>query len=179
MLVHDLNEDVLLVILSVCDAHTVLTLPTVNKNIRAMAMMEPVRLALVAELTARLLMDPLPDTMLATCSSRDLIAEVRRLVCGPKSWEEGSVATVSRTGFLQLPGRIFLQPEGLLPGGFYLAVHGESCVECWHLLSGRRVWIHQDSRLLTVEMLDGGTSSRCLVLQYNLWHAFDAVTLRI
>ncbi|KAJ6557003.1 hypothetical protein DFH09DRAFT_1317579 [Mycena vulgaris] len=170
MFLLDLDDDVLGTLLSACDVYTVLIVATVNRNLRTLALSKSVWLALVADLTARCLMDPLPNEMLDTCSSLDLITEVRRLVCGPTTWAD-LFPTVGRTRSIRLPVGCTSKAK-LLPGGRYVAVFRESSFDCWNLISGKCVWSPEDTCLLAMEMFDGGTSGRFL-LQDNFGRAFN------
>ncbi|KAJ6557007.1 hypothetical protein DFH09DRAFT_1317583 [Mycena vulgaris] len=137
MLLHSLDDDVPLTVLSVSDVYTVLAVATVSRGLRTLALAK-VWLALVADLTARCLMDPLPSEMLVTCSALDLISEVRRLVCGPATWAGGSsVPAVLRMRSIHLHVDIPKPKAKLLPGGRYIAVkpamlmvHGHIIISC-------------------------------------------------
>ncbi|KAJ7107907.1 hypothetical protein C8R44DRAFT_885298 [Mycena epipterygia] len=178
MLIHDLDVDVLVEILCFCDVYTVLTVAQVylcdSKSnafastdegifrptiLRTIALAKPVWLALVADLNARCLMDPLPMETLAGCSTSDLITEVRRLVCGPGS----SAPVTSRVRFVEILPSSIPRVRGaggqsavkLLPGGRYIAFFHDSRFECWNASSG------------TLEMLDGGNAYHCLLVPHD------------
>ncbi|KAJ7474140.1 hypothetical protein FB451DRAFT_1466687 [Mycena latifolia] len=112
-----------------------------NNLCRAIALSKPVWLALIADLTARGLMDQIPKAKEEATSAGDLIREVKRLVCGPESTGTG--------------------PVRLLPGGRYITVAHETHLDCWSLWTGGFLWTRPGClSYYAVEILDDGDSAR-------------------
>ncbi|KAJ6548643.1 hypothetical protein B0H19DRAFT_1265450 [Mycena capillaripes] len=165
----NLNEDILLAVLTRCDVYTVLSVSWINKLIRTLALSKHVWLALVADLITSCLIDAFSDPNFTEYSAPDLRAMVKRLVCGP-TWVTPSL---HRTLSVKLPdiasGRIlssWTTYVKLLPGGRYFTLENyDGRLECWSLSSGRCVWAHSEKRHTTyaVDVLDGGNTARFLL----------------
>ncbi|KAJ6543999.1 hypothetical protein B0H19DRAFT_1380365 [Mycena capillaripes] len=159
----DLDEDVLLKILTHCDAYTVLTISRVNKFFYRIAHTKSLWLSLCADLVAAYLMDENDD--LENFSTVELIRTVKRLVCGPETWSNRSRAPqISRSTSIDIDIRRRAVVQ-LLPGGRYIVVHHLGTrIECWCLDRRKCVWMRPRTlscRILffRVQMVEGGQAA--------------------
>ncbi|KAJ7910155.1 hypothetical protein B0H13DRAFT_2272647 [Mycena leptocephala] len=90
----DLNEDILLAVLTKCDVYTVLCTSRINKLIHTLALSKHVWVAIVADLIARCLMDAFSDPDYIHYSGLELREAVKRVVCGPTWATSGSRPTI-------------------------------------------------------------------------------------
>ncbi|KAJ7834720.1 hypothetical protein B0H14DRAFT_2798059 [Mycena olivaceomarginata] len=171
MLFHDLDEDVLAHILVSSDIYAVLSFLRVSKPFRHLALSKQLWLSLVHDLSTRYFIPNL-DTV-HECTSAQLIAKVRWLVCGPATWSQQSsvLPTVSFSKTFSFPETIPLRRRSrLLPGGRYFAVWEDSDLQCFEVVTGRCVWnrpltgIHSVS--WDVEILDDGASAIFVFVQF-------------
>ncbi|KAK7046876.1 hypothetical protein R3P38DRAFT_2876327 [Favolaschia claudopus] len=136
-----LPEDILLKILVLTDIYTVLTL-----HLRAITSVKQLWVLLTSDLLTRGLIDiPLEDV--SVMSTEDLKAEVKRAVCGPRTWSPDSED-------IPVPLRCYTVPleddrafsAVLLSGGKYLVLHKHTdrsdthLLECWDIGARRCVW---------------------------------------
>ncbi|KAJ6557002.1 hypothetical protein DFH09DRAFT_1317578 [Mycena vulgaris] len=139
-LLHVLDDDVLLTVLSLCD---------VNKTLRVVALEKSVccsSLDLITQVQ-RLVYGP---TIWTDSSSEPTVSRLAPI----------ELPTIIGDD---------LQPEAkVLLGGKYVVVSNETSFSCWELRSKKRLWGREDARFLAVEMFDDGTSARCLLLRYDL-----------
>ncbi|KAJ7821838.1 hypothetical protein B0H13DRAFT_2449062 [Mycena leptocephala] len=158
MLFHDLHEDVLSEILSYCDIYAIVSFLRVTKFSRAVALSKQLWRSLLRGLSARhhiLNIHAIDDL-----TTEQLIAEVKRLVCGPATWSDKSSVppTVSSS-------KAFLAnaQTRLLPGGQYFSVLQHNEMQVFDAVTGSRVWLHSLAGTYRiswdVEMHDSGQSA--------------------
>ncbi|KAJ7029460.1 hypothetical protein C8F04DRAFT_1116471 [Mycena alexandri] len=144
MLFNHLDADVLSHIFALTDVYTILSLSQVNKYFHEISSTKHLWIAIVRGLALRRLVDAPSDEVLKTLSKDALVDEVRRVVCGPRTWSLTSPdpPTLSRqtTISLQYPYR----HAELLPGGIHIVFSlagamGEG-VQCWDVHARRQVW---------------------------------------
>ncbi|KAF7330911.1 hypothetical protein MVEN_02430700 [Mycena venus] len=173
----DLDEDVLLKVLIYCDAYTLLTVSRVNKFFFRITHTKSLWLALCANLVSTYLLDEGQSDDLENCSTAEIIQTVKRLVCGPQSWSDGSpVPKLSRklSIDIEIPhfGMLVTMVQ-LLPGGRYIVVH-RLCLrlECWNLATRQCVWTRSLPELYAqpfrVQMVDGGKAVLFLLFPVSL-----------
>ncbi|KAJ6483262.1 hypothetical protein C8R45DRAFT_1000967 [Mycena sanguinolenta] len=169
MLFHDLYEDVLAHILLLCDAYTVISFLRVNKFFRRLALSKQLWLALVLDLSSRYFIPHLHT--LQDCSTIQLIAKVKCLMCGPETWSQQSSVQPAVSFSKLFPGG--RQPR-FLPGGRYFAAVRPDCgdLQCRNVLTGRCVWTHVLGASYTttsweIEMLDDGHTARYLFFEVS------------
>ncbi|KAJ6474890.1 hypothetical protein C8R45DRAFT_1010822 [Mycena sanguinolenta] len=163
MFFHDLDEDVLTGLLFSCDIYTVLSFSRVNKSFRRLALSKQLWLSLVLDLSSRYLIPHLDA--LHDCTTAQLIAKVKWLLCGPETWARRSSTppTVSFSKTFR-PGNA----ARLLLGGHYIAVLLESSgdLHCFEMLTGREVYfpgLLPNATSWEIEMLDDGQTAILLV----------------
>ncbi|KAJ7159616.1 hypothetical protein C8R46DRAFT_1287006 [Mycena filopes] len=164
-----LYEDVLLCVLTYCDIHTVLCASRASKLFHTLALtITSLWVILVQDLVARRLMDALSDPNYREYSAPELREAVKRVLCGPKTWNRDSpkppniyrylsIASSPMAHAITLDSRV-----KLLPGGRYLTLaHDDGRLQCWSLQSGECVWMHSGQNAkYSVEVLDGGDAAR-------------------
>ncbi|KAK7059655.1 hypothetical protein R3P38DRAFT_965050 [Favolaschia claudopus] len=147
----------LLRILVLTDIYSVLTLSQVNSRLRAITSVKQLWVLLTSDLLARKLIDiPLED--ISVMASEDLKMEVKRAVCGPRTWSPDSedVPVPLRRYTVPLEDDRALSAV-LLPGGNYLALHkhtGRSdthLLECWDIRARRCILL---SSVTSVDHVD-------------------------
>ncbi|KAK7059657.1 hypothetical protein R3P38DRAFT_2837110 [Favolaschia claudopus] len=141
-----LPEDILLRILVLTEISTVLTLSQVNSHLHAITSVKQLWVLLTSDLLTRGLIDiPLEDV--SVMSSEDFKAEVKRAVCGPRTWSPDSEDITAPLRRYTVPledDRAF--SAVLLPGGKYLVLHKHTdrsdthLLECWDVRARRCVW---------------------------------------
>ncbi|KAJ7240513.1 hypothetical protein C8J57DRAFT_99951 [Mycena rebaudengoi] len=141
----DLAEDVLLLILQLCDVYTVLSTTQVNKRFRTIALAKQLWIYLIEDLVARRLFDLPLDRSLQDHTTAELIEEVKKLVIGPRTWSRRSHTppTVLRRVKISPPYNI--RPNlptnlELLPGGKYLVAQHNTRMELWHVATCKIIW---------------------------------------
>ncbi|KAJ6609012.1 hypothetical protein B0H10DRAFT_511216 [Mycena sp. CBHHK59/15] len=144
---HELDEDILLGVLSNCDVHAVLCVSRVSKLLRSIAMSKPLWLSLLADLASRSLMDAFQYSEITNCSTAELIQMVKRLVTGPETWSRRTVTPAVWREISVKPTSIRggTNPTEynirLLPGGRHVMVeHHTGRFECWSVKTGSLVW---------------------------------------
>ncbi|KAJ6501208.1 hypothetical protein C8R47DRAFT_259646 [Mycena vitilis] len=169
-----LDEDVLVVVLTNCDVHTVLSASRVNKQIRTLALSKHVWLAIVEDLIARCFIDSFSDPNLHKYSAAELREMVKRAVCGPSTWANACTGcTPVAHHKISVQSRCIAAGPGnwstyvkLLPGGqFFTLENYNGRLECWGIESGRCIWSYSEKRRTTyaVDILDDGYSARFLL----------------
>ncbi|KAJ6555712.1 hypothetical protein B0H10DRAFT_1208472 [Mycena sp. CBHHK59/15] len=165
-----LGDDVLLKILSTCDVYTALSVSAVNKSLRCVALAKQLWLSLAQDLAFRALLDIPPAEELQTCSTEDLIAEVKRVVAGPASW---SPASSSRPALhRQLKFNMCANADDLihfrlLPGGRYTVLRTRKDLRICEVRTGRNIWTHVADYPFTtwsIDLVAGGDTARLLLL---------------
>ncbi|KAF8193900.1 hypothetical protein K438DRAFT_1934690 [Mycena galopus ATCC 62051] len=195
----DLDEDIVLTVLSICDVSTVLSASRqINKLIRVLALSKPVWVALVADLITRCIMDASSDPNFATYSAPQLRDTVKRLVRGP-AWRNGEfgpavhqrVSVESSDIVSNKRGSSWPSHVKLLPGGrFFTLEHDDGRIECWSLTKGVCVWKYSQKRRTgyVVDVLDGGNTARFLLpgssqelfyYPYSIFSSFSIVQVEL
>ncbi|KAJ7270247.1 hypothetical protein C8J57DRAFT_305999, partial [Mycena rebaudengoi] len=146
----DLAEDILCLILVLCDIYTVLSLPRVNKSLRRIAYSKQIWIYLIDDLAARGLIDLPHDCPLQEYSTAELMDEVQRIVLGPKTWSRPTrAAPIISREFRILSSRPDAQQRffsvQLLPGGTHLVVEYTSRIELWHVATSAVIWFLEDN----------------------------------
>ncbi|KAJ6517884.1 hypothetical protein C8R47DRAFT_1204990 [Mycena vitilis] len=165
----DLDEDIVLVVLTKCDVYTV------NRQIRTLALSKRVWLAMVANLITSCFIDSLSDPNFYNYSAAELREMVKRVVCGPSPWANtpgtGCTPLANRKISVQSPC-ITAGPDNrstyvkLLPGGrFFTLENYNGKLECWSIESGRCIWSYSEKRRTTyaVDLLNDGYLARFLL----------------
>ncbi|KAK7059660.1 hypothetical protein R3P38DRAFT_3251932 [Favolaschia claudopus] len=142
----NLPEDVLLKILVFTDIYTVLTLSRVNGHLRAITSVKQLWVLLTSDLLMRGLFEASLEEILVK-SSEELKAEVKRIVCGPRTWspDSNSVPALNRRYWVPL-GDNRASSIVLVPGGEYLVIRkytdrmDTNLLECWNIRAQRRAW---------------------------------------
>ncbi|KAJ6551427.1 hypothetical protein B0H19DRAFT_1264073 [Mycena capillaripes] len=145
---HDLVEDVVLLILGECDIAGVIAFSETSKYLHHLAFERNVWFSLVSKLVQRRFIDSRPDNgYLNDLSTEQLIDLVKRLLHGPKAWADMHPAPVeSRRIVLHPkiatgPGILFWENKAkLLPGGKYVLF-----LNWENLEADRLVWKHTPS----------------------------------
>ncbi|KAJ7682214.1 hypothetical protein DFH06DRAFT_289731 [Mycena polygramma] len=171
---HDLVEDVLLLILAECDILDVLAIGAASKYLHRLAGSHDVWVLLVTNLAKRGFIDRPPDD-LKDMNTEQLIGLVKRLLRGPQTWAADPTKSLVKRSVTTLgklvrkvsakpssaggSRRIVLHPEiatgpgmqfegniaRLLPGGEYVLFLNSGRLECWSVFEDRLVWKHSPS----------------------------------
>ncbi|KAJ7152388.1 hypothetical protein C8R46DRAFT_1197618 [Mycena filopes] len=124
-----LDEDVLLCVLTFCDIHTVLCASRASKLFHTLTLTTTSLWAiLVEDLIARRLMDALSDPNYREYSALELREAVKRVLCGPKTWDRDypnppnihrhlSIASPAMAHAITMDSRV-----KLLPGESFLKI---------------------------------------------------------
>ncbi|KAJ6622064.1 hypothetical protein B0H10DRAFT_2015140 [Mycena sp. CBHHK59/15] len=159
---HELDEDILLGVLSNCDVHAVLCVSRVSKLLRSIAMSKPLWLSLLADLASRSLMDAFQYSEITNCSTAELIQMVKRLVTGPETWSRRTVTPAVWREISVKPTSIRggTNPTEynirLLPGGRHVMVeHHTGRFECWSVKTGSLVWTGAEFSIVHVDLCLG------------------------
>ncbi|KAJ6570846.1 hypothetical protein DFH09DRAFT_1153219, partial [Mycena vulgaris] len=171
MLFHDLDEDVLPRILANCDIYTVLSCSRVSRFFRTLALSKQLWISLLLDLSARSLFSLPEPSNLRELTTDELLAAVKRLVCGPATWSHQSPLppTVSRsTSFDNCTMSAVDGQIRLLPGGRHFVVDHGLGIKCCDAKTGECVWT-RGTRVsdYSVEMLDEGQSAMFFLLLYT------------
>ncbi|KAJ7618041.1 hypothetical protein FB45DRAFT_1063554 [Roridomyces roridus] len=160
-----LDEHVFAEILLHCDIYDVLKFTQVNKWCRSAALSKQLWISLIRDLEFRGMRDVDPSERLEDCTTDDLIAKVKRVASGPRTWLPSSPTppTLEREVLVQLgpphyePGT-FVQ---LLPGGKHFVLrrltHG-SVYEIWAISTQQCIWSRppRPMELSAIDIVDGG-----------------------
>ncbi|KAJ6585711.1 hypothetical protein B0H19DRAFT_1059907 [Mycena capillaripes] len=158
-------EDVALLILSVCDIETVLSMGRVNTFFHQLSLRKQLWILLVEDLAAHLIIDLPRARSLAEHSADELIGLVKRAVVGPAMWSSRHTSP-TLVDQISLPVSLLSAHRfELLPGGQYLLAqwtYWPRWIELWNVgankpfkLWSRDCYLHAQ---FGVEMLDGGRS---------------------
>ncbi|KAJ7242316.1 hypothetical protein C8J57DRAFT_1558025 [Mycena rebaudengoi] len=172
----DLVQDVLIYILELCGIVGVMAFSQTNRYFRLRALDRPLWVALVQNLTNKLLRDPLPDEQLQKISPAELIQLAARAARGPETWVSTlSTPVISRE--IRIPCELLAQTIDtsvkLLPGGQFVVVARRSTVQCWHVAERRLVGeynLHSDADMyhFAAEIVDG-RGSVLIFLHTGIW----------
>ncbi|KAJ7906460.1 hypothetical protein B0H13DRAFT_1880613 [Mycena leptocephala] len=158
MLFHDLPEDVLFEILTYCDVYTVVSFLRVCEFSRVAALSKPLWRSLLRGLSAR--HHILNLHAIDGYTTEQLIAEAKRLVCGPATWPDKSSVPPTVSSSKSFP---LNRQTRLLPGGRYFSVMQHDEMQVFDAVTGRRVWLRSlagtHARAWEVEMRDDGQSA--------------------
>ncbi|KAJ7033225.1 hypothetical protein C8F04DRAFT_1104958 [Mycena alexandri] len=188
MLFSHLDADVLSHIFALTDVYTILSLSRVNKYFHEISSAKHLWIVIVRGLALRCLVDAPLDEVLETLSKDALVDEVRRVVCGPRTWSLSSpdLPTLSRqtTISLQHPYR----HAELLPGGTHIIFSWAGAMgegfQCWDVHARRQVWSWErpgrqarqakfdfragESEVVVALVVSTATNDEILVLDVNL-----------
>ncbi|KAJ6549070.1 hypothetical protein DFH09DRAFT_1169661 [Mycena vulgaris] len=147
MPIHDLGSDVLFYVLALLDVFTIITLSRVNHDFHAVSSTKQLWLSVLRELSSGYLIDPPAADVLETISTAELIEEVKRAVVGPRTWSPASSAPpiISRRINFSLTTLRGESIARLLQDGRHVLFYKKDGdfargVECWDMLTLRRVW---------------------------------------
>jgi hypothetical protein len=139
----------------------------VCKFSRVVALSKPLWRSLLRGLSAR--HHILNLHALDNLATEQLIAEVKRLLCGPVTWSANSIVppTVSSS-------KTFLTNNNetqLLPGGRYFLASSNDAIQVYDVATGSRVWLRSltgmDGTSWEVEMRDDGQSAVFFFMHHN------------
>ncbi|KAJ7288722.1 hypothetical protein C8J57DRAFT_1707083 [Mycena rebaudengoi] len=134
-------EDILCLILMLCDIYTVLSVSQVNKSLRRIAYSKQIWICLIADLSARGLIDLPHDRALQTYSVVEMFEEVKRVVLGPQTWSRPELTPIiSREIKVSNSSADDTRSHELLPGGIYLLVEQSFHLELWHVPTSAVIW---------------------------------------
>ncbi|KAJ7282396.1 hypothetical protein C8J57DRAFT_1295260, partial [Mycena rebaudengoi] len=157
MKLQELAEDILYLILCLCDVYTVLSVS---------------QLYLIQDLVTRRFIDLPSNRALKDSSTPELIEEVKKIVLGPKTWSRGTRARpiVSREHRIPVNAGFPSPILRLLPGGAYLTVQTPTHCDLWNVAACALVWSCEHDEFLGpryVELVDvdDGCSAICLGLE--------------
>ncbi|KAJ7207329.1 hypothetical protein B0H12DRAFT_1243144 [Mycena haematopus] len=185
----NLNEDILLAVLTTCDVCTVLCTSQVDKLVRTLALSKPVWIGLVTDLIARCIIDAFSDSDLMNYSAPQLRQMVKRLVCGP-TWLNGESVPAVHRQLSVGPADIASNRGGsswsaevkLLSGGRFFALEPlDGRLECWSLTTGLCVWTYSQKRCTgyAVDILDRGNTARFLLPGSSNEFSFSIVQVNL
>ncbi|KAJ6483327.1 hypothetical protein C8R45DRAFT_931938 [Mycena sanguinolenta] len=171
---HDLNEDVLTQTLLLSDIYSILSFSRVNKSFRRLALSKHLWFSLVVDLSSRYL---IPNGhAIHDCTTSQLIAKVKYLMCGPETWSQRSSVPPTVSFSKTFPP---VKNGHVLPGGRYFAGRlGSDNLQCYDILTGREVWSHTLKNWITlwaIEMLHDGHTAIFLFYDFNPKHEFSIV----
>ncbi|KAF7369528.1 hypothetical protein MVEN_00282600 [Mycena venus] len=168
MPLHELDADVLFLIMSSFDVYTVLSLSQVNKDLRQIALAKPLWISLLRDLVRRGLLDLPPPDMLLRYTTADLIEEVKRTVVGPRTWARDA-PTPPGTPHREYIWRLD-EPKSMeaaikvLAGGRYVVLHDESSLDIWETVSARRIWAcRQPIKSWAIDLIERGAAAHLLL----------------
>ncbi|KAJ7138858.1 hypothetical protein C8R46DRAFT_1234103 [Mycena filopes] len=159
----DLQNDTLLRILSLCDIRTV-----VNELLHQIALVKPLWVSLVRDLSERGILAPLPAELLASYTTDDLIDEVKRVVFGPRTWNDDEMVTAipQRENIVRLKHPPSMEATiELVFGGRYVVVRDGLALDLWECSSGRRIWTSPRQPITTwaINLTERGTAAHILL----------------
>ncbi|KAF7334233.1 F-box domain-containing protein [Mycena sanguinolenta] len=157
-----LPEDLLLRILFLTDIYTVLTISQLHRRSNCGS-------SLTRDLFLRGLIDTPSDEVSLSLSSDKLIAQVKRAVCGPRTWSPTSptAPTLTHQFTIQLERPAFF--SSLLPGGRYIVFQRLQSVECCKVSTGRRVWSWDRSDSQVLEMAFSACRGSRVTVFLTVW----------
>ncbi|KAJ7282410.1 hypothetical protein C8J57DRAFT_1710581 [Mycena rebaudengoi] len=170
MKLQELAEDILYLILCLCDVYTVLSVSQTNKSFRRIAYAKNVWMHLVQDLVARRFINLPPNRALKDSSTAELIEEVKKIVLGPETWSRGAHPRpiVSREHRIPISTGFRRPILRLLPGDTYLTVQSSTRCELWNVAACALIWSCEHDKSLGlryVELVDDGCSAICLGLE--------------
>ncbi|KAJ6483156.1 hypothetical protein C8R45DRAFT_1148924 [Mycena sanguinolenta] len=134
---HDLNDDVLAQILLLCDVYSVVSFLKVNKSFRRLALSKRLWISLIHDLSSRYFIPHLDH--IHDCSTAQLVAKVKCLVCGPETWSPQCSLPPTVSFSKTFPGE---RRSRILPGGrYFVVVRSSGHLVCRDVLTGRDVFI--------------------------------------
>ncbi|KAJ7468053.1 hypothetical protein FB451DRAFT_387697 [Mycena latifolia] len=164
MVFQDLSEDNIRSIFSFCDIYVVVRMSRTNKYIRRITLEKLVWVDLVENLRYRGFIDGVSPSEIRALTQEELIALVKTLVTGPRSWTAPVTPKVSeRTrlrsspprppqSWAENPTQIILHPSGIrsskmneaksIAGGEYVLFNNIT-LECWSVHDDRLVWAYE------------------------------------
>ncbi|KAJ7618040.1 hypothetical protein FB45DRAFT_933177 [Roridomyces roridus] len=163
-----LDEHVFAEILLNCDIHHVLKFTRVDKWCRSAALSKQLWLSLIRDLEFRGLHDANPKERLEDGTTQDLIAKVKRIASGPRTWLPSSLMppTLEREVLVNLGPQYdaACTVVQLLPGGQYFLVcrlPSASVSSIWSVSSQKCIWSRQQTvagqlELSAVDLIEGG-----------------------
>ncbi|KAJ6523385.1 hypothetical protein DFH09DRAFT_1190509 [Mycena vulgaris] len=144
--IQELNEDVLVRILSFSDVYSVLSVSQLNRYLRTIALVKQLWILLITSLVNRGLLELSPNIDLKDQSTPELIDQVKRAVSGPRSWIPSDEPSPTPSTTLTVPAKI--NPYGnsgdwrvkLLNGGRHIVVVDRATVKIWDVRTQRCIW---------------------------------------
>ncbi|KAK6987602.1 hypothetical protein R3P38DRAFT_2574790 [Favolaschia claudopus] len=140
----EVGEDLLINILSFCDVYTVLLVSRVDKFLHQISLTKQLWVHLLRDLVARGLLRRPSEAELDEYATRDIMHEIKRIVCGPETWDPESIQppTIHRQVTFH-PGidTSELFSMQLIPGGTHAILQTESeSIRLYEVQSGRCIW---------------------------------------
>ncbi|KAF7368292.1 hypothetical protein MVEN_00150400 [Mycena venus] len=168
MSLQGLGDDVILKILSLCDVCAVLTISTVNKSFRHLTLTKQLWVHLMHNLVSRGLLHQRTDAEIDAYSARDVIDEIKRIVCGPETWAPTSPCAPA--AHREFTFHINVKTDDichlrLTPGGTHAILQTSEDVRLYDARTGRCLWtkISRMSSIVT-DIVDGGEMVRVLLV---------------
>ncbi|KAJ7904838.1 hypothetical protein B0H13DRAFT_2663413 [Mycena leptocephala] len=171
MFFQDIGEDILLEILCLCDIYVVLSVSTVNKFFRRVALSKQLWLHLMQDLVSRGVLYRLSRAELDAYSTGDIIDEIKRIVCGPTTWAptSSSEPTVHRQlTFHTGVNRNDIFDLMLTPGGTHAILKTIGNVRLYDVRTGRCLWTKAgDQPSIATDLVESGNILRILLVPGN------------
>ncbi|KAJ6582212.1 hypothetical protein B0H19DRAFT_1252330 [Mycena capillaripes] len=168
MSLQELGDDVIIKILSLCDVYAVLTMSTVNKSLRRLALTKQLWVYLMHNLVSRGLLDRHSDAEIDAYSAQDIVDEIKRIVCGPETW--APMSPYAPTAHREFTFHINVKTDDihdlrLIPGGTHAILLTNEDVRLYDARTGCCLWtkISRQSSIVT-DMVDGGETVRILLV---------------
>ncbi|KAK7055992.1 hypothetical protein R3P38DRAFT_1373754 [Favolaschia claudopus] len=140
----DVGEDLLIKILSFCDVYTVLLVSRVDKFLHQISLTKQLWVHLLRDLGSRGLIRRPSEAEIDEYSTRDIMHEIKRIVCGPETWAPESIQppTIHRQVVFH-PGidmdEIFGMPL-LIPGGTHAILQTSGFIGLYEVQNGKCIW---------------------------------------
>ncbi|KAK6987610.1 hypothetical protein R3P38DRAFT_333938 [Favolaschia claudopus] len=143
----DVGEDLLIEILSVCDVYTVLLVSRVDKFLHQISLTKQLWVHFMRDLGSRGLIRRPSEAEIDEYSTRDIMHEIKRIVCGPETWAPESIQppTIHRQVTFN-PGpdidttRSASFDMQLIPGGTHAILQTTESVSLYEVHSGKCIW---------------------------------------
>ncbi|KAK7055987.1 hypothetical protein R3P38DRAFT_3566243 [Favolaschia claudopus] len=154
---HDVGEDLLIKILSFCDVYTVLLVSRVDKFLHQISLTKQLWVHLLRDLVLRGLIRRPSEAELDEYCTRDIMHEIKRIVCGPETWAPEST----------LPPTIHRQlfTMQLIPGGTHAILQTSGFIGLYEVQNGKCIWQKASERgSIGVDLIERGQKVRVAVV---------------